>query len=205
MSDLHKLVKATSKLRPSKHSSKSFGPKTAFSHIRSYDPIQISINVDDPKTSNPSMATNPSTNQTKQTTKATPVPPRPPLPSVAIPPNTPDILTVNEKKFQPLSTQDIQLLQQVDKVPAPTYSTVTQARRPTVNYAAVAASFRSKASKTKLYIGLGVGLLAVIIIVVVVVVLVKKKKRKPPSSSKDSSSNLDEKKKKKVRFNLTSC
>lgn len=201
MTNLKHLIQETSKMRPSSSSRK-------IDHVRSYEPINISINVDDNKGKGGPASGVPAATPTplKQ------VPPPPPLPSVAIPSGTPDILTVNERKFQPLSTQDVQQLQNLSTVPPPTYKTVSlQESGPEVNYAAVASSFRSKAAKTKLYVGLGIGLVVLVVIVVVVIVLIKKKKHSG-SSSKSSgpqaggfkesfdSNHKTSKKKKKKRY-----
>lgn len=200
MTNLKHLIQETSEMRPSSSSRK-------IDHVRSYDPINISINVDDNKgTGGPASGTPATT-----TTPLKQVPPPPPLPSVAIPSGTPDILTVNERKFQPLSTQDVQQLQNLSTVPPPTYKTVSlQESGPKVNYAAVAASFRSKAAKTKLYVGLGIGLVVLVVIVVVVIVLIKKKHSSNSSKSsgprsggfKESldSNHETSKKKKKKRY-----
>lgn len=167
-SNLSDLVKATSKLRPSKQ-------LETFDHVKDYDPINISINLGGSTMG----GTGTSGNQTKTTTPATPVPPQPPLPTMTIPAGTPDILTLSEKKNQPLSTQDVSQIQKLSDVPPPIFSKVTaQPSAPTINYAALAASIRAKAARTKLYIGLGVGFALAIIIVIVVLVLLKRKKNK---------------------------
>ena len=121
---------------------------------------------------------------------------------MTIPPGTPNIITLNEHRFQPLSTQDVTQLQAISKVPAPVYKTVTETSQPTINYDAVAASFRSKAKRINLYIGLGVGAAVLIAIIIVVVILVKRKHNKSRGGGGNGGGNdksLEEEEKKKKR------